>query len=117
MLMCKLAYHSWRPREAKVVTADGKTLTSLGISIVELKVDNIHPVTMEVLIVHQTLLRLDLVLGVDVIAKLGGVHITGSDELSFATENVPHRVPIAINEPDFSATFDQHRRVWTATWK
>ena len=30
-LMYKLAYCSWRPREAKVVTADRKTLTSLSI--------------------------------------------------------------------------------------
>ena len=62
---------------------------------------------MEVLILHQTLLGLELLLGVDVIVKLEGVHISGSGEVSFAAENVPHRASIAINKPDFSANFDQ----------
>lgn len=99
-LMCKSACRSWRPREAQVVTAD-----------------DIRPVTVEVLIVYQTLPGLDLLLGVDVIAKLGGVHISSSGELNFVAENVPFRASIAINEPDFSATYDQRRRVWAATWK
>ena len=110
-LMCKSACHSWRPREIKVVTADRKTLTSLGVGTVELKIDNIPPVTMEVLIVHQALLGLELLLGVNVIVKLGGVHISSSGEVSFAVENVPHRTSIATNKPDFSATFDQRRHV------
>ena len=100
-LMCKLVCHLWRPKATKVVTADGKTLTSLGVGTVELKIDSINPVTMEVLIVHQTLLRLDLLLGVDMIVKLGGVHISRSGEVSFAAGNVPHRTSIAINEHNF----------------
>ena len=104
-LMCKSVCCSWKPRKAKVVTAERKTLTKLGVGTVELKIDNICPVTMEVLIAHQTLLELDLLLRVNVIAKLGGVHISGSGEVSFAAENVPHRPSIAINEPDFSANF------------
>ena len=116
-LMCKLASHSWRLREAKVITADVKTLTSLGVGTVDMKIDNIHPVTVEVLIIHQTLLGLNLLLGVDVIVKLGRVHISGSGEVSFAAENMSHRTSIAINEPDFSATFDQCRHIWTTTWK
>ena len=83
MVMCKSACHSWRPREAKVVNANGKTLTSLGVGTVVVKINNICPLTMEVL------LGLDLLLGVNVIAKLGGVHISSSGELSFAAENVP----------------------------
>ena len=117
MLMCKLAYCSLRSRKAKVVTADRKTLTSLGVDTVELKIDNIHLVTMALLTVHQTLLGLDLLLGVNTIVKLGGVHISVSGEVSFAAENVPHRASITINEPDFSATFNQHRHIWTAMWK
>ena len=115
--MCKLACHSLWPRAAKVVTADRKTLISLSVSTVALKIDNICPVTMEVLIVHQTLLGLNLLLGVDVNMKLGGVHKSSSGEVSLAAENVPHRASIAINEPDFSATFDQHRCIWTTMWK
>ena len=113
MLMCKLVCCSWRPREAKVVTADGKSITCLDVGTVELKIDNIHLLTIEVLIVHQTLLGLDLLLGVDVIAKLGGVHISGSGEVSFTAENMPHIASIVINKPDFSATFDLGRCVWT----
>ena len=38
-------------------------------------------------------------------------------EVSFAAENVLHRASIAINKPDFSTTFDQHKVIWTTTWK
>ena len=70
----------------------------------ELFIDNIRPVTEEVLIVHQILLGLDFRLRVDVIAMLGGVHVGGSGEVSFAAENMPHRATITINEPGFSAS-------------
>ena len=63
------------------------------------------------LVVNSSLLGFDMRLGMDIIRMLGGVRIDQS-------RTGPHAcAAIRIEEPDFSAEFDEKTRAWTASWK
>ena len=55
------------------------------------------------------------VLGFDVIKELGSVHLTKSSEARFGNPN--KCAAILIDEPNFSVTFNQNTKAWTASWK
>ena len=62
-----------------------------------------------------SLLGFDLLLGIDMIKELEGVHLTESHEMHFENQN--GYASISINEPDFNVTFDRSIKARTASWK
>ena len=69
----------------------------------------------EVLFVDGRLLGFDLLLGIDMIKELEGMHLTESGEVRFG--NLNKCAAISIDKPDFSVTFNQNTKAWTALWK
>ena len=82
---------------------------------VELCVKNSNPIKIHVLVVDSKLLGFDILLRIDIIKQLGGVYITELGKIRFF--NQPICAAIEINELDFGAKFNQHTKVWTASWK
>lgn len=95
-----------------VLMANGKLPRSLEVASVRLCVDDDNPIN--VLVVEIELLGFDLHFEMDIIKKLVGVYIT---ELDVRFCNPPICAAININEPNFSAEFNQHTKIWTASWK
>ena len=106
-----------REQHTTVLTADGKRLASHGVGSVTLEVANRDPLKTDVLIVDSQLLGFDLLLGIDIIKALGGVRIDGRGEAHFSEAGAPLCAAIKLEEPDFSAEFDQHTKSWTVSWK
>lgn len=73
----------WKRQDGEVLTADGKVLKSRGVISIEVHIDNWNPISIDVLVVGSKLLRFDLLLGIDVIERLGGVHMTKMGEVRF----------------------------------
>ena len=65
------------------------------------------------------LLGFDLLLGLDVIRLLGGVHINEHGEANFPNNvfSVGATDAVKIERPDFDVVFDLTEKKWTATWK
>ena len=61
--------------KAEVLTVDGKSMKSRGVTSVNLRVDKRTPVVVDILTMDGDLLGFDLLLRFDVICLLGGVHI------------------------------------------
>ena len=66
-----------------MLTADGRTLKCCGYGRIKLDIGIGEPVHVDVLIVEGQLLGFDLLLGIDAIRKLRGVHINRSGEVRF----------------------------------
>ena len=62
-------------------------------------------------------LGFDLLLGMDVIKKLGGVHIEEGGKAHFAEAAHTLGATIELEQPDFRAEFDQRTKSWTVLWK
>lgn len=105
--------HPWSRQEMDVLMANGKLPRIWGVASVILCVDDDNPIN--VLVVEIELLGFDLHFEMNIIKKLVGVYITELDEVRFC--NPPICAAININEPNFSAEFTQHTRIWTASWK
>lgn len=73
--------------------------------------------TIEALIVDRQLLGYAIILRIDAIKELGGVHLTRSGVVRFPDGNLNWCAGISINEPNFSVTFDKNNKAWTASWK
>ena len=58
-----------------------------------------------------------LLLGFDIIKKLGGVCVTSNGTVSFPQLHQPSCAAITINEPDFHVEYDQSKKIWVASWK
>ena len=56
-------------------------------------------------------------LGIDAIKALGGIAVGPSRQIQIGDGRVAKRTDITINEPDFTATFHDQSRAWTAAWK
>lgn len=97
----------WRCQNIKVLTADGKILICHGTSQVELVLGCMNPLHLEILVVEGNLLGFDLLLGSDNIKNLMRVHLNILDEIHFLAENLPGCDMIKIDEPNFSAIFNQ----------
>ena len=80
-----------------------------------MEVGQVPAVNIEALVVDKQLLGFDLLLGIDAIKELGGVHLTESSEARFGGLN--RCAAISIDKPDFSVTYDRSNKEWTAYWK
>ena len=99
----------WMLVEKRVLTANGRTLKCHGYGKIKLGLEWAQPVIVEVLVVDRRLLGFDLLLRIDVIKELGGVHLTESGEVHLRNPN--RCAAISIDEPNFST------KAWTASWK
>lgn len=93
-----------------MLTADGKLLKYHGYGTVKLDVGLAQPVNIEVLVVDGTLLRFDMLLGIDAIWELGGMCTTKLEEVCFPEEDVLQCPVISINEPDFSLQSNHQKK-------
>ena len=77
---------------------------------------NKSPLKTNVLVVNSKPLGFNLLLGMDVIKKLGGVHINGG-MAHFAEAAHTLGATIELQQPDFHAEFNQSTKSWTVSWK
>ena len=101
----------------KVLKADRRTLKCHEHGRIKLDLGIAEPVHIDALIAKGQLLGFDLLLRIDTIRELGGVYITRSGEVHFLEGSIPQFAAISIDEPNFSAKFDPHKKVRTASWK
>ena len=65
----------WKRKSAGVLTADGRTLNCRGYGKIKVEVGQVPAVDIEALVVDKQLLGFNLLLGIDAIKELGGVHL------------------------------------------
>ena len=116
-LVTESVCNPWSGQASDVLTVDCKTLRSNGIRTITLAGDNISSVKADVLVVNSPLLGFDMQLGMDIIRMLGGVRIDQSGNVIFSRTGPHAGAAIRIEEPDFSAEFNEKTRAWTASWK
>ena len=87
------------------------------IGTIMLAVDGISPVEDDVLVMDSSLWGFNMLIGMDIINMLGGVRINQSGDAIFSKMEACACTVIRIEEPDFSAEFDEWTRAWTALWK
>ena len=102
-------------RVSPVKTEGGGSAKCREYGKIKLGLEWTRPVIVEVLVVDGQFLGFDLLLGIDVIKELGGVHLIKLGEAHFGNSN--RCDTISIDEPDFSVTFDQSTKARTASWK
>ena len=71
-------------KNTTILTAGRKCLLSHGVGSITLTVTNRNPFKTNVLVVNRKPLGFDLLLGMDIIKKLGGVHIDKGGMAHFA---------------------------------
>ena len=114
-LVSRTVCHQWRQEEVGVLTADRRTLNCCGYGKIKLGFEQARPVIVEVLVVDGLMLGFDLLLEIDAIKVLNGVHLTESGKARFGNPN--RCAPISIDKPNISVTFDRSTKAWTALWK
>ena len=94
-------------KSTAILTAGRKCLLSHGVGSITLTVTNRNPLKTNVLVVNSKPLGFDLLLGMDVIKKLGGVHIDEGGKAHFAEAAHTLGATIELQQPDFRAEFNQ----------
>ena len=100
-----------------ILTAGRKCLLSHGVGSITLTVTNRNPLKTNMLVVNSKPLGFDLLLGMDIIKKLGGVHIDEQGKAYFAEVAHTFGATIELEQPDFHAEFNQCTKSWTVSWK
>ncbi len=98
-------------KRTTILTAGRKCLLSHGVGSITLTVTNRNPLKTNVLVVNSKPLGFNLLLGMDVIKKLGCVHINDGEKAHFA--EAEH----TLGKTDFRTEFDQRTKSWTVSWK
>ena len=114
-LVSKAVCHFWKQKSAGVLTVDGQTLNCRSYGKIKVEVGQVPAINIEALVVDKQLLGFDLLLGINAIKELGGVHLTESGKARFGGLN--RCAAISINKPDFSVTYNCSNKEWTASWK
>ena len=99
------------------LSAGRKCLLTHGVGSITLTVTHRNPLKMNVLVVNSKPLGFDPLLGMDLIKKLGGVHIDEGGKAHFAEAAQTLGATIELEQPDFRAEFDQRTKSWTVSWK
>ena len=116
-LVTKTLCHSWDKKKVDVFTAGERALRCCEVGRIQLDVSSAYPIDVEVLVADGKLLEFDLLLGFDIIKKLGGVYMTRDGTVSFPQLDRPVCAAVAIDKPDFHAEFDQNKKIWFVSWK
>ena len=114
-LVTRALCHSWNKKKVDVFTVGEGALRCCGVGRVQLDVGSGCPIDVEVLVADRKLLGFDLLLGFDIIKKLGGVYMTRDEMVSFPQLDRPVCTAIAIDKPDFHAEFDQNKKIWVVS--
>ena len=93
-------------KRTAILTAGRKCLLSHGFGSITLTVTKRNPLKMNVLLVNSKPLGFNLLLGMDVIKKLGCVHIDKQGKAHFAEVAHTLGVTIELEQPDFRADFN-----------
>ena len=117
LLVTRVLCHSWEKKKVDIFTVGEGALRWCGVGHVQLDVGSGCPINVEVLVADGKLLGFDLLLGFDIIKKLGGVYMARDGTVSFPQLDRPVCVAITINKPDFHAEFDQNKKIWIVSWK
>ena len=104
-------------KRTTILTAGRKCLLSHGVGSITLTVTNRNPLKRNVLVVNSKPLGFDLLLGMDVIKKLGSVHINERGKAHFTEAADTLGVTIELEQPEFRTEFDQCTKSWTVSWK
>ena len=104
-------------KSTAILTAGRKYLLTYVVGSIPLTVTNKNPLKTNVLVVNSKTLGFNLLLGMDVIKKLGGVHIYEGGQAHFAEVALPLVATIELEQPDFRAEFDQRTKSWLVSWK
>ena len=104
-------------KSSAILTAGRKCLLSHGVGSITLTVTNRNSLKTNVPEVNSKPLRFDLFLGMDVIKKLGGMHIDKGGKAHFAKAAHTLGATIELEQPDFRAEFNQRTKSWTVSWK
>ena len=104
-------------KSTAILTAGRKCLLSHGVGSITLTVTNRNPLNTNVLVVNSKPLGFDLLRGMDIIKKLGDVHIDEEGKAHFAEAIHALGATIELEQPDFRAEFDQRTKSWTVSWK
>ena len=75
-LVSKAVCRRWRQKEVGELTNDGRTLKCNGYGKMKLGLEQAQPMIVEVPVIDGQLLGFHLLLGIDVIKELRGVHMT-----------------------------------------
>ena len=105
-LVTRVLCHSWEKKNVDVFTVGEGALRCCSIGHVQLDIGSGCPIDIEVLVTDGKLLGFNLLLGFDIIKKLGGVYMTRDGMVSFPQLDRPVCAAITINKPDFHAEFD-----------
>ena len=109
--------HSWKRKEVEVLNVGERTIRCSGVGFVQPDMSNRRPINVEVPVVDRKLLGFDLLLGFDVIKKLGGVCVISDGTVSFPKLNRSLFASITINELDFHEVYDENWRILVVPWK
>ena len=104
-------------KSTTILTAGRKCLLSHGVGSITLTVTNKNLLKMNVLVVNSKPLGSNLLLGMDVIKKLGGTHIDEGGKAHFAEAAPALGATIELEQPDFRAESNQHTKSWIVSWK
>ena len=104
-------------KSTAILTAGRKCLLSHGVGSISLTVTNRNPLKTNMLVVNSKPLGFNLLLGMDVIKKLSGVHIDEGGNTHFAEAAHTLGSTIELEQPDFRAEFDQCTKSWTVSLK
>ena len=96
-------------KSTAILTASRKCFLSHGVSSVILTVTNRNPLKTNVLVVNSKPLGFNLLLGMDVIKKLGGVHIDEGGKAHFAEAAHTLGATIELEQSDFRAVRPKHQ--------
>ena len=108
---------SWRKAGVDVETIGGTSCASCSVGVVSISTDEGNSAKIDVLVVCGKPLGFDLLLGIDAIKTLGGIVVGSTGSVQLRDRRTTRCAAISINEPNFTATFDHHSRMWTVSWK
>ena len=104
-------------KSTAILTAGRKCFLSHGVGSITLTVTNRIPFKTNMLVVNSKPLGFDLFLVMEIIKKMGGVHIDEEGKAHFAEAAQTFGVTIELEQPDIRAEFDQHTKSWTVSGK
>ncbi|KRZ59047.1 hypothetical protein T02_3184 [Trichinella nativa] len=112
---------SWRKEDVAITTMCGRAMGCEGTGVVQLRPHGKGPIEVEVIVVRSKPVGYDLILGMNGIAALGGVMVSGGRCVRFGLNGpgvcAATEAGISIREKDFTATHCPSTRSWTAAWK
>ena len=97
-------------------TIDGESWTCCGIATVSILTSGGSHAVVNVLVVPERPLSYNQLIRIDMIQALGGVMIMPVGDVKLGGEKEACAA-LCVDEPDFDASFNHNKRIWTTRWK